>query len=53
TKEFIKFLNKKRPEVKHDGLEKEAKGLAKNTIFEYKNRKLRGSFLDKIFYYIA
>jgi len=53
TKEFIIHLNKKRPEAKHDGLKKEAKEIARNTIFKYKNRKLRGSFLDKIFYYIA
>ncbi|OIP79445.1 MAG: hypothetical protein CO002_03925 [Candidatus Portnoybacteria bacterium CG_4_8_14_3_um_filter_44_10] len=53
TKEFVIHLNKKRPEAKQDELEKEAKEIARNTIFEYKNRKLRGSFLDKIFYYIA
>lgn len=53
TKEFIIHLNKKRPEAKREELEKEAKQIAKNTIFEYKNRKLRGSILDKIFYHIA
>lgn len=53
TKEFIIYLNKKQPDAKQDELEKEAKEIARNAIFEYKNRKLRGSFLDKIFYFIT
>jgi uncharacterized protein YacL len=53
TKEFVTYLNKKRSEVKKEELKKEAKEIARNAIFDYKNRKLRGSFLDKIFYYIA
>ena len=53
TREFIKYLNKKQPEMKQDELEKEANQIARNAIFEYKNQKLRGSFLDKIFYFIA
>ena len=53
TKEFVVYLNKKRPDAKQNELEKEAKQTARNAIFKYKNQKLQGSFFDKIFYYIA
>lgn len=53
TREFFIYLNKERPEAKKDEIEKEAKEKARYGTFEYKNRKLSGSFLDKIFYYIA
>ncbi len=68
TKEFYIYLGKKmlgKNEASKDlidneltrektkEVEKEAKETATNAIFKYRNKKLSGSFLDKIFYYIV
>ena len=47
------FIENNITKEKMKEIQEEAKEIAKNEIFEYKNKKLSGSFLSKIFYYIT